>query len=487
MLWIAVCLPHLSLEVHAADTMALAICNSELILQANETARQAGVEAGMRRATGLALCPALRLLPRDLVKEQTALRAVAMWALRFTPNVSLILPQEDQPESPMGLLLEVEGSIRLFGGLAPIRRALRRGLAAQGYAAQIATAPVPQAAWIFVQVQDGMHVASQVELRDALSPLPLWLLKAGKAHWEKLKSTGQTTIGDLLNLPRSGVARRFSEELLDELDRALSAKADPRIWFVAPVTFDIRIELMARVDTAEALLFAARRLIVQLSGWLASRHLATRTLVFTLVHEDRADTSLPLQLADASSDEDRFTALLREVLAKMQLVAPVYQISLRCEEVVSAAAPSAQLFPARQTEHESLMRLLERLQARLGREQIVRFRLHEDHRPELAFLTEDASSAEVRRAAFLARPSRPLWLLPAPIALDERNYAPFYGTSLTLIAGPERIEGGWWDQSWAERDYFVAQDDEHALLWIFRPRAPDPDTRQGWYLHGKFG
>lgn len=486
MLWIAVWLPKLPLEVHAADNMALAICDSEHILFANKAACQAGVDAGMRRATSLALCPALHLLPRDLIKEQTALRAVAMWALQFTPNVSLILPQEDQPDAPIGLLLEVEGSIRLFGGLALIRRALRRGLAAQGYSIQIATAPMPQAAWVLAQARDGLRVASHIDLRDALSPLPIRLLEAGKAHWEKLKSVGQTTLGDLLNLPRSGVARRFSEKLLDELDRALGAKADPRIWFEAPLTFDVRLELAARVDTAEALLFGARRLIVQLSGWLASRHAATRTLVFTLVHEDRAPTSLPLHFAGASNDEDRFTALLREVLAKTQLVAPVYEISLRCEHTVSAAVPSAQLFPGRQTEHEGLTRLLERLQARLGREQIVRFRLHEDHRPELAFHAEDASSTEVRRAAVSVQP-RPLWLLPAPIALTECNNAPFYGTSLTLITGPERIEGGWWDESWVERDYFVAQDGEHALLWIFRPRAPNPETRQGWYLHGKFG
>ena len=485
MLWIAIWLPKLSLEVHAAGSTALAICDSERILYANETAHQAGVDAGMRRATGLALCPSLRLLPRDLIKERAALHAVAMWALRFTPNVCVIAPQED-PDFPIGLLLEVQGSVRLFGGLAPIRRALRRGLAAQQHAAQIATAPVPQAAWILARARDGLHVASHDELRSVLSPLPIRLLAAGKAHWEKLKSIGQTTIGDLLSLPRPGVARRFSTELLDELDRALGAKADPRVWFKAPLTFDVRIELAARVDTAEALLFAARRLIVQLSGWLAGRHTATRTLFFTLIHEDRAPTSLPLQLAGASNDEDRFTALLREVLAQTQLVAPVYEISLCCEDVVPAAVASAQLFPTRQTENESLMRLMERLQARLGRAHVVRFHLHEDHRPELAFGAEDVSLIEARRATALV-PPRPLWLLPAPIALEERNCAPFYRTSLTLIAGPERIEGGWWDQSWVERDYFIARDAEHALLWIFRPRSPNPETRQGWYLHGKFG
>lgn len=486
MFWIAVYLPELPLEIHAADDVALAVCDAEKILHANRIARQAGVDVGMRRATGLALCPSLRLLARDRAKERAALHAIALWSLQFTPNLSLILPQDEEPESPIGLLLEVQGSIRLFGGLAPICRALRRGLAAQRYAAQLAIAPVPQAAWILARVQDGAYIASQPELRAVLSPLPIYLLKAGAAHWHKLKSIGQTSIGDLFHLPRSGLARRFSEQLLDELDRALGLKADPRVWLEPPLTFDVRVELAARVDNAEALLFAARRLIVQLSGWLASRHAATRMLVFTLVHEDRAPTSLPLQLADSSNDESRFIALLREILAKTHLAAPVYELALRCNDVVPAAAPSAQLFPTRQTEREGLVRLIERMQARLGRERVIRFHLHADHRPELAFHIDDASAAD-QNAATSVQPPRPLWLLPAPLALTERNNAPFLGSALILIAGPERIEGGWWDQSWAERDYFVAQDEAQAQFWIFRPRVPRANAPQGWYLHGKFG
>ena len=68
---------------------------------------------------------------------------------------------------------------------------------------------------------------------------------------------------------------------------------------------------------------------------------------------------------------------------------------------------------------------------------------------------------------------RPLWLLPEPIPLAEHQHRPVYGTPLTLLSGPERIESGWWDGQWAERDYFIARDEQHALLWIFRPRVPD--------------
>lgn len=489
MLWIAVCLPHLPLEVHPATDIALAVCEAQQIEHVNAVARRAGIGRGMRRATALALCPSLYLVPRDPAKERAALEAVAMWALQFTPSVSLLPPQQDRPS---GVLLEVQGSLRLFGGLAAIERALRRGLAAQRHVARCATAPFAQAAWILARARDGLSIQHAADVRASLAPLPAWLLGPGKPHWDALQGIGVTSIGDLVSLPRAGIARRFSWTLVDELDRALGKKPDPRIWFTAPPTFDLKAELMARVDSAEALLFAARRLIVQLSGWLASRHAATCALTFTLVHEDRAPTRLPLQLADASNDEARFVSLLREVLGRLRLVAPVYELGLRCEAVVQAPAPSAQLFPAPQAQHEGLMRLLERLQARLGRERVVQLALREDHRPECAFVANSAAQtadARVRHAAPSAvqSPPRPLWLLPQPVPIAERQHVPFCGSALTLIAGPERIEGGWWDGPWVARDYFVARDESHALLWIFRARAPDPRLLQGWYLHGRFG
>ena len=52
---------------------------------------------------------------------------------------------------------------------------------------------------------------------------------------------------------------------------------------------------------------------------------------------------------------------------------------------------------------------------------------------------------------------RPFWLLPAPEPLAEIGAAPHRGGPLKLLAGPERIESGWWDGSDVARDYFVAR------------------------------
>jgi protein ImuB len=53
------------------------------------------------------------------------------------------------------------------------------------------------------------------------------------------------------------------------------------------------------------------------------------------------------------------------------------------------------------------------------------------------------------------------------------------------LCGPERIESGWWDEALAERDYFIAQADDGALVWIYRARLPSAGG--GWFLQGRFG
>ena len=85
--------------------------------------------------------------------------------------------------------------------------------------------------------------------------------------------------------------------------------------------------------------------------------------------------------------------------------------------------------------------------------------------------------------------TRPVWLLPQPLALPEQQSRPLLdGRPLQLLAGPERIESGWWDGAHAARDYFIAQAHDGALVWVYRARLPLAEPPgQGWYLHGRFG
>jgi hypothetical protein len=114
--------------------------------------------------------------------------------------------------------------------------------------------------------------ALEAELPGGGLPFPdLSVRVIGGEHSAFFKSIGVATLGELLALPREGLAQRCGQGLINELDRALGKLPEPREFFAPPERFNARLELPAEVSHAEALLFGARRLLVQLEGLLAAR------------------------------------------------------------------------------------------------------------------------------------------------------------------------------------------------------------------------
>ncbi len=472
MLWIALHLPHLPLQVFLRGgdcSLPLAVVEERRILAVNGAAAALGVRLNMGLASAQALAPQLLLRNRDCAAEAAALAELAAWGGQFTPQVSI--------DAPASLLLEVAASLRLFGGLEALQHRIAAGCAELGFAASLACAPTPLAARLLAR-SGGGQVTEAAELAAALAPLPIALIDWAPETRETLAAIGAATLGEVLALPRAGLARRCGAELLAGLDRALGRRPDPRPWFAPPERFSARLEPLAPVEHSEAVLFAARRLLGGLIGFLAARQAGVERFVLTLEHDD-AMTALTISLAGASRDEARFVTVLRERLATLALPAPVTAVGLAADEIVSLAPVSASLFQDLRREQDQCVELIERLQARLGTEAVTGMQALPAHRPELAWGT--CAPGAGQPVALPAHP-RPLWLLDPPQLLEAANDTPRWHGPLTLLAGPERIESGWWDGNDVARDYYIARGARQELLWLFRERrAP-----HGWYLHGVF-
>lgn len=381
-------------------------------------------------------------LPRD------ALEPIAAWACQFTPKISL--------EPPQALLLEVEGSLRYFGGSDGFFAKLRAGLDELGFQAWCRTAPTARAA--------------------------LWLARGGSEHLEKvpvtavcgedevefLKSIGVTTIGELARLPREGLALRCGRGLLDELDRALGATPEPRAFFAPPPRFAAKLELPAEVTHAEGLLFAARRLLVQLAGLLAAHQAGIRGFTLNLLHRE-GTTVVHVGLASPARDAERLGELLRERLDAVALARPVEAIRLEAADFTPLPGRSRGMFGDAAAAAEGWARLAERLRARLGHDAVCGLATQPDHRPEHAWQRVEPGEWDPRD--FTQPGPRPLWLVEPPRALAETGFEP--------LAGPERIESGWWDGDEAKRDYFIARLPDSSLAWVYREAG-------AWFLHGLF-
>jgi len=374
------------------------------------------------------------------------LEPLAAWACQFTPRVAL---------EPDALLLEVEGSLRYFGGEDALRAALAAGVAELGLPATLATAATARAAlW---RARSGGAPLEEVPIHAI-----------GGADVPFFRSIGIATVGELLALPREGLAQRCGQPLIDELDRALGVLPEPREFFTPPERFAARLELPAEVTQAEALLFAARRLLVQLCGLLTARQAGVRAFTLTLVHMDRSTRAVEVQLASAARDAERLSQLLREKLAALVLAQPVEALALAAADFTPLGAQTRGLFGDRAAEAEDWARLVERLQARLGRAAVYGVTPYPDHRPEHAW--QRVEPGEWDPHEFVQPGPRPAWLLDKVRPVEERR--------LALVAGPERIACGWWDGDGTKRDYFVAELDG-ALAWVYREEGQ-------WYLHGLF-
>lgn len=464
--------------------MPIAISDNKRIGWCNTHAEEAGIQTGMFESNAHALASQLQVLPRDLHAETRALQEAALWALHFTPHVVL---------RPAGLLMEISASLRLFNGAASIASQLLTGCNALGLHARLAGAATATAAWLRAQC-NALTRIFEPDLQQALDPLPVAVMESVQPYLDTLDGIGCRTIGQLRRLPRAGLTRRLDRAVLRELDRAYGEEAEAHAWFEAPASFEARVELAARVENTEALLFAARRMLMQMTGWLTARHAAALVITLELHHEsrrqrDHRSTSLTIVLGMPSRDLDHLTLLLRERLAQLELPAPVIELTLHTDQIALQAAPNTELFPTPASDTENTGRLIERLQSRLGPAAVRQLTTVDDHRPEKSTATPIFNGTQRKRAqeTLLRDAVRPTWLLPQPLALATRQHKPLYQGTLTLLTGPERIESGWWDDALATRDYFVAQNAQHQLLWIYRLRTVQEDAGSGWFLHGFFG
>lgn len=417
--------------------------------------------------------------------DPDALRAVAVWALQFTPRVAV---SED------AVLMEVEASTRLFGG----KRALRdRVLAEAGELGVVQIAWATTSLSAHSLARNGIENGFRKPLEQMLDDLPMECLTAVRPHSTTLAQTGCRTLGDVRALPRGGLSRRFDKQLLQALDRAYGRAPEAHVWEVLPDTFSAKLELPFRVEHAPALLQGARRLLVQMCGWLAARHAGVTGFTLKWWHDSMRSKeageggALSIGTADPSRNIEHLCRLLAEHLAKVELLAPVGDLELVADKVLDQAGSSGSLLPDTVQDGEALHLVLERMAARLGPGAVRRCVTREDHRQEWMGHWEPAGTPPPRKAKATTSLPQPTWVLQEPLKLAVRKNRPVYQGELQLLAGPQCVEAGWWDRDEASdegrlvvRDYWLAESKHAGLLWIFQAKL---DDGVAWFLHGVFG
>ena len=423
----------------------------------------------------------LSVLERCSEAEQSTLETLARWVRQFTPSVSLASPQE--------FLMEVNGSLKLFGGLEAIKKALRAEFERRRITAYLCAAPTARAAlWL---VRHRSHdVRLPEKLVGSLSVLPLEVTGWPESTQLFLQSMGLQTIGDCLRLPRDGFIQRIGRQYLLQLDQSLGGY-DSWLEFRSSQRLSSALDFSDEITDPAVLAHAGGNLIEDLAKVLRKRQIGVESFEIFFHHLHRSATVECIKLASPTQDRERFLRLFLDRLERIFLPAPVIALALRTGRVEVTVEHNATLFrdSAQPEFEEEIDRLIERLRERFGATRIHGISLVEEHRPEAAWAKSVDLLSQTSASAALISPwahHRPLWILPNPLLLPSTgdNIPRYHGREpLRPKSGPERIETGWWGGENISRDYYMASNNKGEKLWIYQDRR----ANRNWYLHGIFG
>jgi protein ImuB len=469
MLWACILLPQLALDgvlrrrPPSDEPLVLVSgpAQARIVHAANASARAAGIYRGQRLTAAQALLQQFVMVEHDPEDEARWHRLLAAWAYRYSAEVGLYAH---------AVVLEVSRSLNLFGPWPRFESLLRDDLQELAFRHRIALAPTPHAAYVLAGVHDGLAVMSPEILREALSPVPITRARLPADATQGLPSMGIRTLGQVLKLPRAGLQRRFGTELVAQLDRLTGDEPTPMDSYRPPDTFEQRMEWTHEIEHVEALVFPLRRLTSDLAAYLAGRDGGVQRFELELEHRSGLPTCVTVGMLAAARDATLLFDCARGRLERLELHQPVLAMRLMASDLPPFVPAGRDLFDTRPTHAVPLDQLRERLRARLGEQAIQHLHRTVDPRPERA----QSDAAHVKAATLPETLPRPTWLLAAP--------CPLRGPAPEVLAGPERIETGWWDGGDIRRDYYVVRTSQGQCAWVYCA----PGEQGHWMLHGWF-
>lgn len=503
--------PDPALDPHNPFALILKNSRGAAVIHAlSPAARRAGLRRGQSQADARAMIPQLICRPADPEADARALTALAVWAERWSPSVSL----DPAAEGLEGLFLDVTGAAHLFGGEAALLDQIRNRLAGAGISARLAMAPTPGAAWAKARWgeagSEGMIVDEET-VRDRLAPLPVEALRIDDRTLVQARRFGLKRIGDLYPMPRAGLARRFRDGagvgLVQRLDQALGFAGEALTPVRPPPKYRAWRTWMEPVEDVEGVEARLVELAADLAAPLVRDGQGARALTLTGFRSDGGTTRLSVRMGRPGRDAGIWLRLFREAgLGRLELGFGLDALMLTADTVEAMTARQGALeSEAEAKQAESLAALIDRLTARLGEERVLTPEpvdswipeRAERWRPALGQSPAAASGDAGRRPILLLDPPEPVEAIAelpdgAPARFTWRRLS----RRVIRADGPERLSPEWWrprpdGRLVRTRDYYRVEDEAGGRYWLFREglygreySGAKEDRAPSWWMHG---
>lgn len=474
-------------ELKALPFVLVAPVKNKIIITASSpAAEQEGAFTGMAVADARAAVP--ELLAIDDMPGQAAklLRLIGLGCIRYTPIVSLNLPD--------GVMLDISGCAHLWGGEREYLKEIVLKLRAAGFDARAAIADTPGTAWAVARFAQKRPIIASGTQAAALADLPPAALRLEPEILDRLQKLGFRNIRPLLAIAPQSLRRRFGTGLLLRMNQALGHVEEHLEALATPVSYTERLPSLEPIRTAPGIEIAIEKLLEILCLRLQAEGLGVRKAILKCHRIDGRKVQVGITTAKGSHS---ISHLLRLFKLQIDKIEPALGIELflmevpRTEEMV---VEQEQLWAeAKGLGDTSLAELLDRISGRVGAAAIQRFLPAEHHWPERSIKLA-GSLTEQPQTSWPELP-RPIRLLNEPESIEVMALVPDHPPKLFvhkgkrhMIAkadGPERIGREWWQDNGQHRDYYVVEDTDGCRYWVFRSGHYDGGDAQ-WYLHGYF-
>ncbi len=515
--------------LHARDPR-----RGQRVVHCDHRANQQGIQVGMSLAEVAATQRTKsgathrgqfpHLAEHDPRADLRALTALAMACERFSPSVGL-----EESSTPASLLLDVTQSAARCGGESSLVGAVHQWLGTLGYVASVAVSDHLGAAWAVAhfggtvpgyafrdELSERGEVANTLpsggrldmpasfmvppgQVLAALQPLPIESLRVAEATIDRLQQLGIRSVGQLLQLPRSGLQARFGDELLPRIDQAMGIL--PETFATCAVSVPLEASFAFEHPTAnrDVLRACLRTLLEQVCIRLSQQGRGAIGIECHLYLTDRTRVTISLGLFRPSAEQAHLEELLALQFEQRTIKDTVQRVDL-CVSI-SAAISFCQADLLDEATHAApgeLARFVDRVSSRLGQDTVLGARLLAEPQAEYAFryipLTDGSTIADGSALA-RRRHQQSFGFRPLRVIVPERLHttvAPRTGPPASFgfaghtyriqrYWGPERIETGWWRGQLIRRDYFQVEDHDGNRFWLFRDLQ-----RDAWFVQGAF-
>jgi protein ImuB len=470
-----------------------------LVLAAlNAAAMSADLIPGMGLADARAIAPHLATAPAAPEKDAETLLALARWSSRYSPSLNV--------DGVDGLWLDVSGVPHLFGGARTLLADMAMRFASLGFSARLALAETLGGAHALTRFAPSSPIiVPQGKIGEALAPLPVEALRLADEITRLLKRLGLKRIGQLYDLPRVSLERRFhareaAEATLSRLDQALGKREEPRPPLLPAPDYSARLPFPEPLITHEGVVTGLDRLAEKLCESLALSRRGARRLHLAIYRANSSSATIETGLSAPSREPSHLARLFEDRVSAID-------VGFGIDLMVLAALATEPLLPAqiafaRREDRARPEPLIDRLASRLSGGAVRRLAPYASHVPERAQSTlaalagsthwpEQGESKPPRPVLLFAKPEPVVVLAEIPEGPPARFTWHRVARRVVKAEGPERIAPEWWLGGGGSRprDYYRIEDEDGRRYWMFRAGLYQESAKDlpNWYVHGVFG